>query len=115
MGEASPARNDEDMKDDATPIKDGGRTVATGALRRVFKQRMKRPASNLLSRRRGSREEDEGFSEGESEDEGTVGPLSQTTSNHYTLNMPAPAPPQSDLPYVLLGYVNSLILDCRTS
>lgn len=41
----------------------------------------------------------------DSDDEGRVTPLTQNTSNHYTLNMPGPAPPQSDLPYVLLGYL----------
>ena len=32
-----------------------------------------------------------------------------TTSNHYTLNMPGPAPAKNETPYVLLGYVYIVI------
>jgi len=66
---------------------DSSRRVATGGLRRVFKQRDKRQESRPIAR-----QEDEK-------------PVTQTTSHHYTLNMPAPPPPPSDLPYVLLGHV----------
>lgn len=106
MTEASPFR-DEDTKakgeDITTKEKelDNIRPVATGGLRRVFKQRTKR----LYSRRRPREHEtDEGLSSGaESEDDGAVTPVTQNTSNHYTLNIPANPAPQSDLPYILLG------------
>jgi hypothetical protein len=106
MTEASPFR-DEDTKDKGEGIAtkekepDNIRPVATGGLRRVFKQRTKR----LYSRRRlRENENDEGLSSGaESEDDGAVTPVTQNTSNHYTLNIPANPAPQSDLPYILLG------------
>ncbi|CAA7264680.1 unnamed protein product [Cyclocybe aegerita] len=108
MTEASPARNEE-ANAEASPTKDREldkeRPVATGGLRRVFKKRTRHEENRVIARQRHLREEDEAGSDGESEDEGTRPPLRQATSNHYTLNMPAPPPPQSDLPYVLLGYL----------
>ena len=78
--------------------------MATGGLRRIYNQRRKRQENRpVVTRNRRAEDEDEAASD-ESEEEGTVTPLTQNTSNHYTLNMPAPAPPQSDLPYILLGY-----------
>lgn len=76
------------------------RTYAVGAMRRVFKARQKQSGS----RRAKSRGLGESSGD-ESGDDGTITPMTQTTSNHYTLNMPGPAAPQSDLPYVLLGYL----------
>lgn len=85
---------------------DGDRTVALGAMRRVFRSRQKaRDRSRLRRGRSRSGEVDDSDEDEDSDDEGRVTPLTQNTSNHYTLNMPGPAPPQSDLPYVLLGYL----------
>lgn len=85
---------------------DGDRTVALGAMRRVFRSRQKaRDRSRLRRGRSKSGELDDSDEDEDSDDEGRVTPLTQNTSNHYTLNMPGPAPPQSDLPYVLLGYL----------
>ncbi|KAF8971592.1 Di-sulfide bridge nucleocytoplasmic transport domain-containing protein [Flammula alnicola] len=105
MTEASPFRNDE-TKGEESPVRekeaDNSRPVASGALRRVFKQRTK----HMYTRRRRAQEDEHGSSgsEGESEEEDIVAPLTKT-SNHYTLNMPAHPAPQSDLPYILLGYL----------
>ncbi|KAH9487169.1 Nucleus export protein BRL1 [Psilocybe cubensis] len=107
MTEASPLKGD-DAKGNELVVKekegdkDRGRPVAAGGLRRVFKQRTRR-----LNGRRQRREEDEGPSSSadESDEDGNVVPHTQNTSNHYTLNMPAPPAPPSDTPYVLLGYL----------
>jgi hypothetical protein len=107
MVDLSPLRNGESTLEQGKHEKDvdNGRPVATGGLRRVYNQRRKREENRLVvARNRRAGDEDEDASDSASEDEGTVTPLTQNTSNHYTLNMPAPAPPQSDLPYILLGY-----------
>ncbi|PPQ66767.1 hypothetical protein CVT26_009753 [Gymnopilus dilepis] len=104
MTEASPAKQEE-SKPNGTPAKDkevenaNGRPVATGGLRRVYRQRIRRARSTHRSRA------DDEESEGESDEEGAMTPVTQNTSNHYTLNMPAHPAPQSDTPYVLLGYL----------
>ena len=107
MADLSPFRNGESTLEQSKNENDAdnGRPVATGGLRRVYHQRRKRQENRLLgARNRRAGDEDEVASDSESEEEGTVTPLTQNTSNHYTLNMPAPAPAQSDLPYILLGY-----------
>lgn len=90
---------------------EGGRAVALGAMRRVFKARQRARGDNRTALLR-IRREDEEF---ESDDEDTqLAPIAQNTSNHYTLNMPSPPSPQSDLPYILLGcvsYINSLPIE----
>jgi hypothetical protein len=80
---------------------EGGRAMALGAMRRVFKSRNKARENKLSFMR-----QDEGDAGQESEDEdSSIAPLTQNTSNHYTLNIPSPPVPQSDLPYILLGYL----------
>ncbi|KAL0065669.1 hypothetical protein AAF712_007310 [Marasmius tenuissimus] len=99
MSEASPPKPEE-----ASPDKVEGnlRAVATGALRRVYKARQSaKRGGKALMRNRGSGSDIE---DDESEDESGERAI-HSTSNHYTLNMPSPAPPQSDTPYVLLGYL----------
>lgn len=102
MSEVSPPKptspeKERDTEDGPTP----GRTLALGGLRRVYKSRQKvKERKPVVSRR--TRGDDEG-SDAESDEEDY--PVTQNTSNHYTLNMPGPAPQQSDLPYILLGYV----------
>ncbi len=102
MTEASPFRN-EDTKGEESPVKekDHERPVAGGALRRVYRQRTNRS----YTRRRREHEDAEESSGSDSEDGSNAGPMTSKTSNHYTLNMPAHPAPQSDLPYILLGYV----------
>jgi len=110
MADLSPFRNGECTSEQIKHGKDAdnGRPVATGGMRRVYNQRRKRQENRLVvarNRKAGDEDEVASRSGSESEEEGTVTPLTQNTSNHYTLNMPAPAPPQSDLPYILLGYL----------
>ena len=77
------------------------RSLAVGALRRVYKRRNGRERSQV--RRHRSRVDDEDSSAAESDgDEGSYGPVTQKTTNHYTLNMAGPGA-QSDLPFRLLG------------
>ncbi|KDQ54960.1 hypothetical protein JAAARDRAFT_160313 [Jaapia argillacea MUCL 33604] len=114
MAELSPQQPEEGGSEQ----KEGVRAVALGAMRRVFNSRHKasgrdrsRGRLNSSPRRRGDTEleDDYGGTESESENEESGGrgrrTLTRTMSNHYTLNMPAPAPPQSDMPYILLGYL----------
>ncbi|KAJ6573926.1 Di-sulfide bridge nucleocytoplasmic transport domain-containing protein [Mycena vulgaris] len=95
MREASPPK----PETDAGTSPEGSRKVATGGMRRILKSRMKSALSMSTvpeSRRDGA----DPYSD--SEDEGHLTP---TMSNHYTLNMPSPPAPQSDVPYILLGYL----------
>ncbi|KAH0590165.1 Nucleus export protein BRL1 [Termitomyces sp. J132] len=99
MSEASPNRCDDHGKSET------GRAMAVGGLRRVYNTRKK---TQILqsSRRRTMRSvgsEDDVSDSGEETE-----PVVQNTSNHYTLNMPAAPAPQSDLPYILLGYLQFL-------
>ncbi|KAL0577395.1 hypothetical protein V5O48_004590 [Marasmius crinis-equi] len=100
MSEASPPK-----PEDPSPDKPESnlRAVATGALRRVYNARQKAEKSRkVIPKHRGS----EGDMEGEEDSEDDSGGRAvHSTSNHYTLNMPSPAPPQSDTPYILLGYL----------
>ncbi|KAI0757578.1 Di-sulfide bridge nucleocytoplasmic transport domain-containing protein [Daedaleopsis nitida] len=79
------------------------RTMAVGALRRVFNKRKGRGRSRLGQRY--ARADDEESSGEESGEDEIHRPLTQKTTNHYTLNVAGPAVPQSDTPYRLLGYV----------
>ncbi|KAF9263075.1 hypothetical protein L218DRAFT_973249 [Marasmius fiardii PR-910] len=102
MTEASPPK-----PEDPSPEKSENalRVVATGALRRVYRARQKAKESNKHALTRRNRENGSGSDfEEDSEDE-NGGRAVHNTSNHYTLNMPSPASPQSDTPYVLLGYL----------
>lgn len=94
MSELSPQQSEETGTE-------GGRNVATGALRRVFKSRERERGKNRLAVAR--RTED--GSGTDSEDDGLLIPHTQNTSNHYTLNLPSAPAPQSDTPYILLGSV----------
>ncbi|KAI0310998.1 Di-sulfide bridge nucleocytoplasmic transport domain-containing protein [Amylostereum chailletii] len=107
---------------------DRARPVALGGMRRVFKARQASPRKGTtmqvaVARRRARVEEETDEEHGDggdtevddaSEDEGKGSPrkaralaraLARTTSHHYTLNMPSPAVPSLDTPYVLLGYL----------
>lgn len=100
MSEISPAPKLEPSEEDLS------RAVSLGGMRRVFRSRHERAKSKGRARVEEDVSED-GESESDTDRRVTrsksVGP--QTMSNHYTLNMPSPAPPKSELPYVLSGYV----------
>ncbi|KAG5646894.1 hypothetical protein DXG03_001970 [Asterophora parasitica] len=103
MSEASPHKGDEAQ----SPKQGGegsGRAVAVGGLRRVYNARKKTRSFQMARRRETDEREDEDVFDSDEEDAALV----QNTSNHYTLNMPAAPPTQSDLPYILLGYLQFL-------
>jgi hypothetical protein len=83
---------------------EGRRTMALGAVRRVFKSRQKARsrahAHAVEENSGGSSASDDG-----SDDEHFKSrqPHVRKLSHHYTLNMPSPAPLKTDTPYVLLG------------
>ncbi len=87
-----------------------GRLIATGALRRVYRARQQAGSSSKLSRsysREDRDDEQDVFDDSDPEDDHRAAtPVAHNTSNHYTLNMPSPPPPQSDTPYILLGYAS---------
>lgn len=114
MAEASPPQPhaEQNENDDTHTESGGGRRIATGGMVRVFRSRQKqkeRERSRLAITRTRAQVEDEDENEDsgiESDDEdrnGRVTPITQNTSNHYTLNLPGPIAPQSETPYVLLG------------
>ena len=103
MTEVSPPKPANTEKgDSAEDNSTQGRAVALGGLRRVYKSRQKMKEKRLVVKRRA--QGDEEGSDADSDEDDYV-PVTQNTSNHYTLNMPGPVPQQSDLPYILLGYV----------
>jgi hypothetical protein len=87
----------------ADPPEDAGETraVALGGMRRIFRTR-NRGRRDVVRWKR-----DEGGDENDSEDdegeETRLRPIKQTTSHHYTLNIPSASPPQSETPALLLG------------
>jgi len=98
MAESSPPKPQE------TGV-DGRRTMALGAVRRVFKSRQKARGRTL-----GHAVEDDGGESSSASDDGSDGehfkarqPHVRKLSHHYTLNMPSPVPLKTDTPYVLLG------------
>ncbi|KZV74786.1 hypothetical protein PENSPDRAFT_601111 [Peniophora sp. CONT] len=108
---------DVDMAD-ASPDQPRRREIATGALRRVYRQR-----AGGSPRKRAVIIESESESDGEDEVDDELAtsprkprnPRTHTTSHHYTLNMQPPAAPVRDLSVQLVGYLqvafnSSLIL-----
>ncbi|KAI0327985.1 hypothetical protein GY45DRAFT_1326923, partial [Cubamyces sp. BRFM 1775] len=104
-----PEIKDVDMQEAPSPEKDkegdSERSMAVGALRRVFRKRKARERSQVGRRRARVDDDDESSGEESGEEEDRYGAVTRKTSNHYTLNLSGPAAPQSDLPYRLLGYV----------
>jgi hypothetical protein len=83
---------------------DGRRTMALGAVRRVFKSRQKarsRAHPHAFEENSG----ESSASDGGSDDEHFKSGLSHVRklSHHYTLNMPPPAPLNADTPSLLTG------------
>jgi len=80
--------------------------MALGAVRRVYRSRQRARVRSRAPRGKSRGLEQDGSDvSDESDDEDERGVVTQNTSNHYTLNLPGPSPPRSDLPYVLLGYL----------
>ncbi|KAF8213761.1 Di-sulfide bridge nucleocytoplasmic transport domain-containing protein [Mycena galopus ATCC 62051] len=117
----APELRDVDMREASPPKPEAGalspegngnnaRPVSTGGMRRVFKSRMKSALSmSTMPESRGDDQRDPySDTDDEGDDSAAGGRLTRTgsaTSNHYTLNLPSPPAPQSDLPYILLGYL----------
>ncbi|CDO74815.1 hypothetical protein BN946_scf185001.g63 [Trametes cinnabarina] len=106
-----PEIKDVDMSEAPSPASpekerdgEGERSMAVGALRRVFRKRHARERSQL-GRRRAKVEDDEDTAEESGDEDDRYAAVTRKTSNHYTLNLAGPTAPQSDLPYRLLGYV----------
>ncbi|KAH9996622.1 Di-sulfide bridge nucleocytoplasmic transport domain-containing protein [Russula vinacea] len=86
---------------------DGRRTMALGAVRRVYKSRQKARVRALGHTMEESNGESSSGSDDGSDEERSRSrqPHVRKLSHHYTLNMPSPAPQKADTPYVLLGYL----------
>lgn len=95
MSEVSPAGKSPEKEQEG----EDERTMAVGALRRVFNKRRGR------DRRRLARVDDGDESNGEESGDEDHAPLTRKTTNHYTLNMAGLHAQPSDLPFRLLGYV----------
>lgn len=83
------------------------RMVATGGMRRILQSRLRNGTTRARSRGRENWDDD--GSDSDEDNEGQMASVTQNT-NHYTLNLPSPSPPQSDMPYILLGSVQFLFL-----
>ncbi|KAJ7789466.1 Di-sulfide bridge nucleocytoplasmic transport domain-containing protein [Mycena olivaceomarginata] len=102
MREASPPK----PEGAASPEANGGRKVSTGGMRRVLKSRMKSALSmSTVPESRGDERDPYSDTDDETDSAGQQLTRTSSTSNHYTLNMPSPPAPQSDVPYILLGYL----------
>lgn len=101
MNEASPAK-DEKVVDSKEP--ESSRPVAGGALRRVYNRR-RRNYTRSRTRQSSEDHDDSGVGSTSDEEDDRVALRPQSTSNHYTLNLPAHPPQVSETPYVLLGCV----------
>lgn len=86
---------------------DPGRAIAPGAMRRVYNSRQKSRDPRIFKRpaEEGEISDPDRFDSDDDAAKLALRPLTQTTSNHYTLNLPATSSHRSDLPYVLLGYL----------
>ncbi|THU87759.1 hypothetical protein K435DRAFT_969766 [Dendrothele bispora CBS 962.96] len=105
MPDASPPKQTEEPMSPETP-KPERRVVATGGLRRVYRARQRTRGSRLAAVRSGADSEDsDEYDQSDEEDGRQLQPISQNTSNHYTLNMPSSTPSRSDTPYILIGYL----------
>ena len=92
------------------------RLISNAAVRRIARRRgqARSGPSRLHSSKLGGKsmvadEEDEDNSDEDEYDEdgsprkSLTRTVTRNTSNHYTLNMPGPAPTKGDAPYILLG------------
>lgn len=105
MAEASPPQVTMKDADEDESMEGNSRSIATGGMKRLFRLRQRQKEKSRLAVARVKAESD--CSEAESDDDGgssVVTPITQNTSNHYTLNMPGPASPRSETPDILIGY-----------
>ncbi|KAI0271585.1 Di-sulfide bridge nucleocytoplasmic transport domain-containing protein [Gloeopeniophorella convolvens] len=85
---------------------DGRRAMALGAVRRVYNSRQKTRGKALTHAVEDNSEESSASDDGSEDDRPqTRRSRVQKLSHHYTLNMPSPAAPKTDTPYILLGYL----------
>ncbi|KAI9512313.1 Di-sulfide bridge nucleocytoplasmic transport domain-containing protein [Russula earlei] len=86
---------------------DGRRTIALGAVRRVYNSRQKARSRRALPHAVEENSGESSASDDGSDEEGLGShrPHVRKLSHHYTLNMPSPTSPRTDTPYVLLGYL----------
>jgi hypothetical protein len=103
MAEPSPPQPSRKSGDENEGKEGRLRKISTGGLVRVYKSRQKQRERSRLVVTRPEGEDEESEAESDDAEEGRVTPITQNMSNHYTLNLPGPAAPQSDTPYVLLG------------
>ncbi|KAI0005425.1 Di-sulfide bridge nucleocytoplasmic transport domain-containing protein [Russula compacta] len=102
---------DVDMAEPSPPKSlEGGlesrRTMALGAVRRVFKSRQKARSRTVAHAIEENSGESSAGDDGSDEERfKSHQPHVRKLSHHYTLNMPSPAPLKTDTPYVLLGYL----------
>jgi len=107
-GNSHNAGENEHQLEEDSPEK---RLISNAAVRRLARKRNNKGRSNRD--RGGSRLAEEEDAE-DSEDDGYDSdgsprrPITQSTSNHYTLNMPGPTQHRTETPYVLLGYLQFL-------
>ncbi|KAG2068433.1 hypothetical protein BDR04DRAFT_1119815 [Suillus decipiens] len=80
-----------------------GRIAPTGVLRKVF--RKTRQKTRTKSRHVVPSRDDQSGNEEEIDGDVDHVPVTRTTSNYYTFNMPANPAPRADMPQVLLGYL----------
>lgn len=102
-GNEQSAGDGEEQQEEGSPEK---RLISNAAVRRLARKRTNKGRSN---RDRGGSRLAEVEDAEESEDEGYDSDGSprrsvvQSTSNHYTLNLPGPSTQKPETPYVLLG------------
>jgi len=104
MSEPSPPKQEDPAK---SSDEDSNRAISIGGMRRVFRSRYARAKSRNRARTEDEGSDDED-NESDTDDKRVVrakSPITQTTSNHYTLNMPSPSAHKSELPYLLSGYL----------
>lgn len=103
MAEASPPPRTTDEADDDNYVVGKPRVIATGGLKRVYSARQKLREKSRFSLVQAKVDSEHSDAESDEDDDRVVTPITQNTSNHYTLNMPGPAVPRSETPYILLG------------
>ncbi|KAF9066560.1 Di-sulfide bridge nucleocytoplasmic transport domain-containing protein [Rhodocollybia butyracea] len=101
MSDVSPPKPEEPKEGKS----DHERAVAIGALRRVYRARHKTPhgKKSVRVRNKELQSDDEGDSYDEDGEASEL--VNQNTSNHYTLNVASGPTSRSDMPYILLGYL----------
>ncbi|KAH8992067.1 Di-sulfide bridge nucleocytoplasmic transport domain-containing protein [Lactarius akahatsu] len=85
---------------------DGRRTMALGAVRRVYRSRQK--ARNRAHGYANEEDSEASLASDDGSDDERLSsrrPRVQKLSHHYTLNVPSPVQPKTDTPYILLGYL----------